>query len=741
VGWFLLLNSAAGLAGYALARFRFRQPAGWPRTLAAAMLAWAWITLGVEILGPLGQLGRGPLTLWSVAGLALGLVRPRSSLAFFAPPAPTDSQRLGWGPEAMLAVALVLWGATLLSLRSLLGPVKVVSDAPIYHLYYAARWWKTGRIFLIPAPFGESAAPYFPAGGDLWFTWLMVAWGGDRWAKVGQAPFLLLAAGTVWAMARCLHIGASAAVVTTCWFLASTPLLLFSFEANVDTIFVAGYLLACYFLPRYALGGGQGRTLTLAALAAGAAWGTKPTALVFVPVLLALGGVVVARRHASWRVRFKHWLILALVPFLLVGFWYGRNAWLTGNPLYPLHIEAFGRVWLTGWYGPEAMQRSPYYLPGSDWRALIDILLAVLDPRMAPLWLLAVAGAWRVGGRARPRDGWVWVASALVILNVALYWAVIPYRTQQRFMLQALGLAALPLGRLLDRSRAWRVLAVSLLALHMLTPQGWPAVDPHAKAPPWDLSPRIPNAVPAVIPLPMTRGPWVGVWSSSRTALSVLMVLGLGVGSGVVAWTWARVSWRPSPRRWLVAALASLALALGAGAAIYPWGSPAWALFYDPNFPDYSRGWLALERLAGPAGARVAYAGTDLPYFLMGKGLRNEVRYVNVDAHRDWLLHDYHREVVAAGHPTWPDPRPGWDRLGPGRPDYDAWRANLRAERIQFLVVTRANPDEGPHNLADTEGFPIERQWADAHPETFTLVYPVAERDPLFRIYRVRPGS
>jgi hypothetical protein len=112
------------------------------------------------------------------------------------------------------------------------------------------------------------------------------------------------------------------------------------------------------------------------------------------------------------------------------------------------------------------------------------------------------------------------------------------------------------------------------------------------------------------------------------------------------------------------------------------------------------------------------------------------VRYINVDGHRDWLLHDYHRRAKAEGTPTWPDPRPGWDRI---RPEYNAWLANLRAERIQILVVARANPAEGVHNVADAEGFPIERGWADAHPETFAPLYGVIERDPLMRIYRVRP--
>ena len=93
----------------------------------------------------------------------------------------------------------------------------------------------------------------------------------------------------------------------------------------------------------------------------------------------------------------------------------------------------------------------------------------------------------------------------------------------------------------------------------------------------------------------------------------------------------------------------------------------------------------------------------------------------------------------ARGKGDWPDPRPGWDRV---HPDYDAWLANLRAERIQILVVARVNRLEGPHNVADPTGFPIERRWAESHPEVFQPLYGVAEDDPEMRIYRVRrPAS
>ena len=44
------------------------------------------------------------------------------------------------------------------------------------------------------------------------------------------------------------------------------------------------------------------------------------------------------------------------------------------------------------------------------------------------------------------------------------------------------------------------------------------------------------------------------------------------------------------------------------------------------------------------------------------------------------------------------------------------------------------------HNIADTEFFPIERRWADTHPETFQLIYGGAEKDRNVRIY-ARPTA
>ncbi|QDV34197.1 glycosyltransferase family 39 protein [Tautonia plasticadhaerens] len=740
--WTVLLNAPLLVGGLWVARAGFGQPRGVARWLAAAVVAWAWATVGLELLGASGLMTRGPLLAWSLLGMAIAWGTRR----FRPHPIGDDPEAFpsgdpSWHAEATVAVGLVLWASVLLGMRSLLLPVKVMSDGPIYHLWFAARWWEAGELHLVAAPFGDNVVTYFSAVGDLWLSWLMIGWGGDRLARVGQAPFHLMTWLAVYAMARQVGSGRSAATIAAGWMVTSSPFLIFGFEANVDTILQAGYLAAAFFFLRYAMGDGDGRTLAVGALAAGCCWGCKPTGLVLVPPLLAAVGLAVLLRGGGARRTLGHLAILAALPMTTAGYWYARNAILTGNPLYPVQVEVLGRTILTGWYAPEVMKGSRYYIDPSNWRAGVDILLQVLDPRLAPIWLSALLGAWMLPApRDRRRARWVWGMSALAVLNAAIYWGIIPYRTQQRFLFPAVGLAAVPVAMLLDRSRALRVVGVVLLGLHLLTPQTWPWAGAGEEGEiPWDFSPMIPNTMAGPIGLVPPGSAWWASVSASRAAgrtaevialiLAVVGPLLIGALSMLAARALGRASDRPGggwPR--LAVGGGGAALLVGAGLVTYPWALPEPLRFF-PAFRDYYRGWVALDRLAGPDGARIAYTGTNLPYFLLGPGMKNTVRYVNVNAHPDWLMHDYHREAARAGRPNWPGDMPGWDRE---EQDFDAWLDNLRRARIELLVVARHNPGEP---------WPVERRWADAHPGLFRPSYGSNPEDPLFRVYRLEPGS
>ncbi len=268
--------------------------------------------------------------------------------------------------------------------------------------------------------------------------------------------------------------------------------------------------------------------------------GTKPVGIVFVPPLLML--ILAAqlwKRPALKAMAAATGLMLGCL-FLSTGFWFVRNCRITGNPLYPLHLELFGTSLLTGWYGRDAMRFSVYYLPMSDGGALVDMLMALLDPRLALLWIAALAGAWAIGScGSKQQDRLTWALAVLAVLNVALYWICIPYRTQQRFMLQSLGLAAIPLSRLLDRGRWLRLTAAGLLGLHLLTPQAWPVAAEDSGIP-WDLSRYVPNAVGPPLPLATRLARVLAPGWDSRAVVGILLPLGMASLSLLAAWAGGR---------------------------------------------------------------------------------------------------------------------------------------------------------------------------------------------------------
>jgi hypothetical protein len=156
-------------------------------------------------------------------------------------------------------------------------------------------------------------------------------------------------------------------------------------------------------------------------------------------------------------------------------------------------------------------------------------------------------------------------------------------------------------------------------------------------------------------------------------------------------------------------------------------------------------------------GARVAYAGNNLPYPLLGAQLENRVSYVNIDHHMDWRFHDYdlmHRRhrpgalpegmlAVSSGMleplaepPQWQADavRPRYERMEGER---DAWVQNLRATGVSFLFVSALSPYDIDYMWHDADGFPIENEWARLEPQTFTLVYENAR----VRIFAVQPAA
>jgi hypothetical protein len=732
---FIALNSLVFTGAALVVRCGLRMTNRLAVAIATALLGWLVIVVGLEMLAIFGQIRLIPAAVLAVASLATGLFvcitcrrREGDSTIDVAnfPPTPhvLESGGQHWVNRwALLLVgAMTLWATLDVLIANLCGPVLPVSDAPIYHLYFPVRWWQSGRLELAPTPFGESAAPYFPANANVWFTWLLLPWSSELAAKVGQWPFLWIAMGSVFGLARELGVCRPAAgLAAALWGTGTLPVLNSGF-ADVDLVLAAWYLVATWFLVRYARDH-KPADLICCSLSMGAALGTKTIAVLFVPILLLSAAVVTWKRARRW----SHGALLLFGVTVPAGFWYIRNTLLTGNPLYPLDQEVFGFPALHGWYRREALLTSDYHIPTTNWQALLLLLLRGLDPVLVPFWIAGVAAAVLAARRDRILPLFV---VGVGVLHIALFWWVNPYQTQDRFLFAAFGLLAVPVALLFERIPWLSIPFAALLAWHVIVGP-YPLLEWCRVLTGMDLSKGLwPPLLPA--PLNVIAETWMATFSNQvilgRMALFVAVLLASMLGSVAIKSTNRKVGW---------ACVCAVVMASGIAFRTYSsWIPEKFArLRFIPFAPQigYTGGWLALEDLSKRP-LRVAYAGTNLPFYLFGSRLQNQVRYVNINRYGDYLMHDYHRLFVSRGEPLATSSTPDWDRR---EADEGAWLQNMRDQRIDLLFVGLVNRAGGKHNVNDEAGFPIERTWADRHPELFQQIH----ADAATRLYAVSPAT
>jgi Dolichyl-phosphate-mannose-protein mannosyltransferase len=363
---------------------------------------------------------------------------------------------------------------------------------------------------------------------------------------------------------------------------------------------------------------------------------------------------------------------IALVAALATGaFWYARNLVVAGNPLYPLAVKVGGARLWPGVYDSAVLRTSEYHVARDDFSALGRLLL---EPGVA----FAVGGGLALVLGARRRPAWTLLAAALV----GLAWLAVPYQ-ESRFLFAV-----------------WGVVAVAMAD-----------VGRSGSATGWAWAPLVLGTLGSVVENP----------TAERAAVLAAGAAMLLVFAPARAFVSAR-GWFVSGR-WLVAGGAAFALLAFVLVARVVSARPAPPFALGDEVDD---GWAWMR--AHVRGARVAYSGNNLPFPLAGTDLSNDVRYVNVAGAPGELLHDFARRAA----PARAGPEPAPYREGAR---YEVWLANLRAARREVLFVATLYAGVRRTIEHDADGFPVERVWADAHPETFTLRFAGAAA----RVYGVTP--
>jgi hypothetical protein len=624
-----MITLAVSLSALAAIGWRLRQGTGSPDASRAtgavrgALWALSMLVVSEALLGVVGLLTARNVALVLVGGSAVLWWRfPRREAAEArAPLSRIDG-----------ALASVIAGAFVLLLWRGLHRFDFPYDSLSYHLHSTASWMHERRLWIVPEVFGDTAPAYAPSNVELWFLFLMSPLRSDYLAGAGQLPLAALAVAAVVASVReaggprtaALAGGLAFLLVPDVWEQAST--------AMVD-LGLAAFLLASLPFARRV-------ELPACAAAIGLALGSKFVGLVLAVPFVAFLAIVARRRPGS--VGWRELLAAGITVLGTGGFWYLRNAVVTGNPLFP---GAFPGLHLPAVYDVTAMRR----LDGIPLWHVRELATMLANSGVGFATAIGVAFA------RRPRRDEVLITVALV----ALFWFGIPYHAD-RFLFAAFGVAAV---------------AIALAAPDAPALLGW---GPLAGA-----------VIGGVIQ--QTRVAWL--------ALPFAFAVGWFVLPAV----------RRASRRLRLALVAGAALGLALGVAVGfggydardpPYGAPAWSWFR-----------------AHVHDARVAYTGSNLAFPLTGERIGNSVRYVNVAGELGDGLHDFARRL---GTGVGSNPEPALYREGAS---FDVWWRNLRSARTEILFIQRMYPRVQRNIGGDSDGFPVERRWADEHPDRFSLIH------------------
>lgn len=477
--------AAAGAAWLIVGRWLRDAPAS-VFALATAIVASALLVelhVALLALGILGQ-ATAPIVVVAVCG----------ALAWCFRGAP---RRLGLPglrgitlAHALAAVAaigvLVAAGAVLLR-----GSGEYVSgyDAVVFHLPGSARWIQSGSLWELNGfvPFAGHAT--YPNHGNVLQLMVALPFESVFLARHVLVGFLALAALAIYAGAR--ELGASrAAAVTSAAAFAAVPQVFTPAvsESYVDVACLAWFAAGVVFLLRHPRTGGR-FGLVLAGVSLGLAFGTKWYAVLYVPAVIGLWGLLrpTAARAAQ---AVRDTALVSAVAGASGGIWLVRNWVEAGNPLYPAGIGLLGfdaafdpNRAATGW------SLAHYFGDGGAWtRYILPDLLDAFSP-LGPVLLVGAAAAVVFARRSEaPRPIVFMIVAALAVL---LLYPFIPFTAlgpegrpeltgvNARYAMPAFALAAMLTAVAIARAGRWALPAQGILValtLYAVRDAGHPAV-------------------------------------------------------------------------------------------------------------------------------------------------------------------------------------------------------------------------------------------------------------------------
>ncbi len=683
----LLLNSLLiGLSSYFLTR-RFFSKLGFTDFLLYFFTFFLSQIILIElVLGIVGRLFAPEIILLEFIFLlfsyAAYLIR-KPAAASYAP----DLKFIFENRIVLLAVSVFFVFYIIKLWFNLISP-PLCPDSLQYHLSFPATWLQNGNLNNPIVVFGFqptsaelSALSYYPIHSELLFFWLMFPLKNAFLADAAEAPFYLIGILAVYSILRKFNLKKETAFLSgMLWVLIPNVFKQLKTASQVDVICAVLFLVALNSLIIL------GREFNIKnscffGLTLGLLFGTKLLNLYWAVALLPLFAYYLWVNYPKNRAGRLLVSLAAVVSaaFLLGGFSYIRTFLLTGNPFYPVKIIFFGRELFPGFIDKDTFSNlfvrwrdfklaKMFFSEGLGAQFILFILPATFVPLLA---LPFIRKRYKFSGEAVVLFFIPVTMFFLYFFVIRAYWV--------RYIFAYLGPGMIAAFLFLDRFK-WSKKYITIFGFACIFSSA--AELAHRQELAISL---ITSAVVFTILLILQRR--IALHYSRLLHWKTLVLLAAAL-FGCLYFLNERYD-REKFMRYVISAK-------GKKGTVQKEFASAWQ-------------WLNQDTAGG---RRIAYTGRSEFYPLFGTRLKNRVFYISTN-NKPSLPHYY------------------GDGLYRREKDFDAWRENLRMEKIDYLFV--ALPIDANNESSNKSEFPIEDRWAREHPESFKEVF----RNPLVHIYTV----
>ena len=546
-----------------------------------------------------------------------------------------------------------------------------------YHFAFPVEWLKHGNLDTPITICDDPSPSYYPINGSLYFLWLMLPFKNVFMANLGQAPFFILAFLAIFNICRKIRLSEEISFYAAGLFII-TPNIFKQLEiAYVDMMLAALFLTGLNFLISFY----QNRNFKSFlgwSLSFGLLLGTKTSAILYgAPLILFFAFCLLSKRG---RDSVLYALLFIFLSFMLGGYSYIKNFILTANPLFPAEITLLGKKLLPG-VMPFASYRNQWTAQEFNLEKLLfhegmgGQFIVLGFPALLFSFLFA---AFKPKNKSIPEIFLLLLPQILYLI----FWFFMP-QLWVRYLYPCFAASFIAAFYILNKIKT-PLIAIRIFVIICFLASAFELAG-HAEL--------LASLVASVL-----------IFFALTLLLKFKSLLKIGL-----------------------IFIAILLMILAKLSGNYDKTEFRHYLTNSPFLAEDRQAWFWLN--ANTSGDKIAYAGEPLVLPLYGENFKNDVFYVSVNSVNPIKLHFFPKAKYIWNKDSWLRHK-SLEEKGNFRenPDFQIWLSNLKNMQINYLVTYSLR------KIKDKTAFPIEDEWAQAHPENFLPVF----TKTIVNIYKVK---